>query len=235
VKIRDFLLTRHLDVVDWLAKGNISSRCILYINPFNYQIFRNGTLDLTFTSYVVDGIYMSKLIGIIFHNNPNHYVRQSFDMTAIAPAVFDHCIKHGLSIYFAGGSEIEIARFTEIIKSHYPELSICGSSNGYRPEHEIIAGIEALAPDVVILGLGNQKQEVVAITAFARHPAVYFTCGAFISQTANSVRGRYYPPIINKLHLRWLYRFFREPHVIRRVLLYYPLIVWQLIYDRGRS
>ena len=235
MKIRDFLLTRHLDVVQWLASDNISPRCILYINPFNYQIFRHGTLDLTFTNYVIDGIYMSKLVGLIFHNNPNHYVRQSFDMTAIAPAVFDHCVKHGLGIYFAGGSQTEVLRFTEIIKSHYPELRICGSSNGYRPEHEIIASIEALAPDVVILGLGNQKQEVVAITAFGRHRAVYFTCGAFISQTANTIKGRYYPTLINKLHLRWLYRFFREPHVIKRVLHYYPLIIGQLIYDGRRS
>ena len=48
------------------------------------------------------------------------------------------------------------------------------------------------------------------------------TCGGFLSQCAVSNDLIYYPNLINKLNLRWLYRIFSEAHVLRRFILDYP-------------
>lgn len=229
--IRDYLLTRHVNVSERINTVGLAPCCILYINPLNYPLFRDGSLELADTYFVLDGIFMTKLLGLLLHGDTRYFPRQSFDMTSLAPEVLAYCEQRGLSIFFAGGSELEIDRFTTFINGRYPRLKILGTSHGYRPDCEIISLISKLEPDVVLLGLGNGKQEQVAVEAIRRHPAVYFSCGAFISQTSNSADGIFYPDTINRFHLRWLYRFFREPRVLKRVAVHYPLTALRMFSD----
>lgn len=59
---------------------------------------------------------------------------------------------------------------------------------------------------------------------------IAFTCGGFIHQVASG-KLNYYPEIINKLNLRWLYRIYDEPKLFKRFFCYYPLSMLLFLYD----
>jgi UDP-N-acetyl-D-mannosaminuronic acid transferase (WecB/TagA/CpsF family) len=84
---------------------------------------------------------------------------------------------------------------------------------------------------VAILGLGSPiQEEFLADLVSAGFLGKIYTCGGFLHQTA---RGRldYYPPVINSLGLRWMYRMLCEPHVFWRTLKYYPRNATLLLRD----
>src|SRR5690606_14863225 len=117
-----------------------------------------------------------------------------------------------------------------IMKVNFPCLNILGFQDGYFSDQEQIkikAKIKELSPDLIFLGMGSPKQEELAIVLKNPKLTVY-TCGAFISQTAN-YGVNYYPYLINKLHLRWLYRIFKEKGLVRRYLIEYPKSLWLII------
>ena len=120
----------------------------------------------------------------------------------------------------------------------YPRLKIEKTINGYfREDNHIDIAQEVLGikPDLIIVGLGTPKQERFAILlkSMGFQGSIY-TCGAFITQTA--IMGvKYYPTIINNLHLRWFYRIIKEKKLLKRYILLYPLSIWYLLNDYFKS
>ena len=145
--------------------------------------------------------------------------------------LFSHCDKTSKRIYIAGGKPNEAEKFITKMKSLTPGLLICGSCHGYLSDDEIISNIKSAKPDFVFLGLGRIRQEKVASTLHAEMDALIFTCGAFISQTVNSKGVAYYPKIVEKLQIRWFYRWFNERGAFYRTLRYYPVFLFYFIYD----
>ena len=158
--------------------------------------------------------------------------RQSFDMTSLAPKVFHKAEEEGLNVFICGGTDDDVDKFCKIIKSRYPNLQIIGQRNGYFSDAEFESvknEITLNSPDILILGLGGQKQEIIASKLTPYVDGYIFTCGAFISQTTKKID--FYPKYINKLNLRWAYRFVVEPRTIKRVLISYPLFIVYLLMD----
>lgn len=74
-------------------------------------------------------------------------------------------------------------------------------------------------PDVIVLGLGTGLQDRVATELHRLLPsAVIFTAGGWIDQL--SKREQYFPPLIHRLRLGWLWRIVHEP---RRLLRRYTI------------
>ena len=218
-----FLTENYINVMDYLEKHNVRKGLFIYVNPFNYFYFRNQPDLMKISKYRMDGFFVNTLVSR-FCGLKGTGVRQSFDMTSLAPKIFDYCSRKELSIFFAGGKVGDVEKFIDKIRPLYPDLKIAGHCSGYLDGEDIIEKVKLSQANVVVLGLGNIKQESVGYQLFCQYEALVFTCGAFISQTANSEAGEgsYYPDWINKYNLRWLYRFVKEPHVIKRVAIYYP-------------
>jgi len=233
--ILQYLEDHYIDAVACLEKGTLPEElCLLYVNPFNYFWFRDNLGLVSKTFYRVDGIYASGIIGW-FTSIPRPIRRQSFDMTSLAPMVFRYCEDNNLSIFIAGGKDNDAALFAIKIKELFPSLNIKSCVDGYRTEEEIIRLVVESNCDISIFGLGNIKQESVASKLSVIRPSRYFTCGAFISQTARSEAGFYYPAVVDRLNLRWLYRFFKENHIIGRVLRFYPKFLFAVVADKLKS
>ena len=89
----------------------------------------------------------------------------------------------------------------------------------------------------IVVGIGSPLQEKYAleIVSFLKknsYRGVILTCGGFITQTAISKRKNreFYPFWIDKLNLRWFYRCFKQPYVLKRIILNYPIsfcMVWR--------
>jgi exopolysaccharide biosynthesis WecB/TagA/CpsF family protein len=234
MNIIDFLRKRHVDLGSQFDGKSSSGKKIIYINPWNYAFLRKNRGLLQGAHYYVDGMYFRGLLRV-FVMGADRIQRQAFDFSSVAGSVFEQIRAAGLRVFVAGGTEEEVGLFCRKIVSRYPGLQICGAVDGFRSASDIVEQVCRARPDVVLLSLGNVKQEIVTADLVGRTDATSITCGAFVSQTARSAATEYYPHWARVLGLRWLYRFVREPRVIGRVIRYYPLAPALIVHDLWRS
>jgi N-acetylglucosaminyldiphosphoundecaprenol N-acetyl-beta-D-mannosaminyltransferase len=173
------------------------------------------------------------LLILVFNLFGLKFNRKSFDMTSLAPIVFNEAIQNNKTIYFIGTTPSLIVRSIKNIKSQFPKLKILGYRDGYMSESErssVFNLICKLNIDYVICGMGTPLQEVFLLE-LKEHgwSGVGYTCGGFLHQSANSIE--YYPNWINKLNLRSFYRMYDEPKLITRYFVDYPKAILIIIYD----
>ena len=224
---KDFINNNYKDFLGIFSEKKIYPALYLYLNPRNIDYILNR-LSLDRTVYRTDGIYLTSLLNTIFPIEKGRN-RQSFDFTSLANPFFKRLSRTDEKLFMAGGGIEEVRDFVDIVRDLYPGINIVGYCSGYEGFQKIEEKVENLSPNVIMLGLGNIKQEEYGNLLVDRFNIPVFTCGAFISQTARSKNGEYYPKWINKLELRWLFRFIKEPHTIVRVVKHYPMFFFKMI------
>jgi N-acetylglucosaminyldiphosphoundecaprenol N-acetyl-beta-D-mannosaminyltransferase len=204
---------------------------ITFLNPYSYLSFRKDTrLFALFDRIYFDGIILVKATALMGIRSG----RKSFDMTSLAPEIFTICEETKKNIYFIGSDRDSIRSFIRVISEAYPSLNIQGWRNGFFKSREerqaTLQNIFDLAPDFLAVGMGSPLQEeFLSDLKSMGWKGVGFTCGGFIHQTAKGLN--YYPRWMDNLHLRWLYRIWDEPKLLKRYLLLYPWFVGLFIYD----
>ena len=153
-------------------------------------------------------------------------------MTSLAKEILSKPLKIGL----IGGTLNELERASHILSDKSP-IKFFLISHGYIDFNdssnlkEIADTIIENKLDTVFVGLGSTLQERVSIELSKRTTGViYYTCGGFLSQTACAGLKKYYPEIINKLNLRWLFRLYKEPHTIKRIPTIFKFVYYMLIW-----
>lgn len=204
------------------------TQIIFYSNPNTISNVRNFELFEAATEIRIDAITL-----VILFNTYNlvrklwglpsrqKILRRSFDFTSDAKTLLEEWDNNSDEVFFIGGAKQEVIKFKKyIIKSH-PNLKL-RTYDGYAKSArtELVANLTKGSK--LVVGLGAPRQEQLAITIAQLNLCSHiYTCGAFISQTAQAGT-TYYPAYINRLHLRWLWRVWHEPHVFKRILLFYP-------------
>lgn len=210
-----------------------NSGAITFVNHFSYLQWRKNKTPLLH----LDKIYSDGIMFCIFMRlfSGKKISRASFDSTSVADMLFSYCAKYGKSIYLVGSTEENNIRAADNITMSYPGINIIGRHNGYFTNKldtdQTLTEIAKLNPDYVIIGMGAGQQELFQMALKAREDwqGASYTCGGYIHQCAKNVR--YFPPLINSLHLRWAYRIWDEPQLLKRYLLLYPLSCFYLIFD----
>ncbi len=203
-----------------------------FLNPFSYTVARNNKeLISKFDGIYIDGEYLKKFLRLFCGLKVN---RASFDMTSLAPKVFEWCEENNKSIGFIGSKEDEILNAVEVIQRAYPKLSIKYSHHGYLKSTSIrnncLNSILALDLDVVIVGMGTPLQEKFLVDLWnSGWRGLGFTCGGFFHQTGKKLV--YYPRFIDKYNLRWMYRIYDEPKLFKRYAIEYPKFVCLFLRD----
>lgn len=200
------------------GKGEICT----FLNPVSYLDARkNKELFSEFDQIFVDG---SILIGAIRVLYGKKLKRRSFDMTSVAPLLFDYSLKNNKSIYIVGAKEEELKTTINILKRNYPKLNLIRCRNGYfdgqKEKEEEYEKIISISPDFLIVGMGIIHQERFLVEIKNKgFKGGGFTCGGFISQTAKGVdKIDYYPEWVDKYNVRFLYRMYKEKHTRKRYL-----------------
>lgn len=201
-------------------KGKI----VTFLNPYYLERLKLYTALYAKFDYICsDGIlpiFLNKFFGC------SKSTRISFDMTSLAKDVFEQDSPNiSLKIYFIGSTQENIESFVTLIKQIYPKIKVCGFHHGYIKDFNNISEIVIESnPNIVIIGMGAPLQDEFAIYLKEQgFKGTIYTCGGFFHQTVKNIN--YYPYWINKLNLRALYRMIKEPYVIKRVLVYYPIFV----------
>lgn len=134
--------------------------------------------------------------------------------------LFEEAKDGSISFYFWGSKPGIAEKAKEKIKEKYPKLNVLGAHTGYFNEEEekaIIQEIKELKPDVLLVGLGAPKQEIIINKCINEKIfKIGIGCGGSIDVISGEVKRA--PKIFIKLHLEWFYRLLKQPTRLKRMM-----------------
>ena len=196
---------------------------VTFLNPYSYVQLKNyPSLIESIDLILIDGIVLSKFLGVVFRDSVD---RLSFDNTSVAPFVFKDMEIGPKKLFVIGSTADVIDKFKLYVGLEYPKIATSYFRNGFFQDEnerdECIKYIAEVNPDYVIVGMGAPLQEFFLADLIKKGwNGVGFTCGGFLHQTARKGHN-YYPKAIDRLNIRWLYRIFDEPKLLKRYLFDY--------------
>jgi exopolysaccharide biosynthesis WecB/TagA/CpsF family protein len=114
---------------------------------------------------------------------------------------------------FVLGSPPGVAEEAAIrLAADFPQVVIAGTYHGFFAEEEssaIADRIRNASTDLLLLGMGQPRQELWAAAMAPRTGAVVLCVGAFLDFTAG--RFKRSPALLRAMRLEWLYRLANEP------------------------
>lgn len=124
------------------------------------------------------------------------------------------------SLYFFGGKPGVAEQAKEKLCEKYPQLEVCGVSDGYfdaEKEKAIIEDIKSKKPDILFVCLGAPKQEEWILAHKHELGAkILMGIGGSLDVYAGVVNRA--PEGFQKLGLEWLYRLLKQPSRIGRMM-----------------
>lgn len=223
MKNQEAVLNLIYDIFD--QKSNI---CVTYFNQhcFNIYFTKKSYRHLIDTKLYVYldgfGIYLAlKLFG---YKNV-----QKFNASDLNNIIFPELIKRNVKVFIIGGefSDSFINNITRVKK-----LNICGYYNGFFKQtetDELIENINTSGAQVIILGLGVPKQEILASKISNSANLNLILCVGNFLEFYFGTQKRI-PKKFRNIGVEWLYRLFSEPKRLwKRYLIGIPLFLLRLI------
>lgn len=137
-----------------------------------------------------------------------------------------------LRIFLLGASESRVQLAKEHIERIYPQHQVVGARNGYFDMADcsaVCTEINRTAPDLLLVGMGNPRQENFIVQNRAHLDAtVAIGVGALFDFLSGSVIRA--PKIVQAAGLEWLFRLLQEPRrLFRRYVIGIPRFFAALI------
>ncbi len=124
-------------------------------------------------------------------------------------------------IVLIGGKEGVAEGAKENLKKIFPNLNIVMTYNGYFNEDEekkIVEEIQKIEPDILLVGMGSEKQEIWIWNNREKFKNIGVCIGVGGTLDIWAGKKKRAPKLVQKLGLEWLYRVIIEPKRIFRVL-----------------
>ena len=146
---------------------------------------------------------------------------------------------HGISLYFLGGRPGIAAKAASNLKNRFPTLKITGCQDGYfdksvgSPENEeSLTRINAVRPDILIVGFGMPLQERWLMQNWERVDArIGLTGGAVFDYISGELRRA--PRWMTDHGLEWFGRLIIEPRRLwKRYVIEIPLFIWRILLQK---
>jgi N-acetylglucosaminyldiphosphoundecaprenol N-acetyl-beta-D-mannosaminyltransferase len=145
----------------------------------------------------------------------------------------------GASVFLLGGREDEVQGAREAIARRFPQLRIAGAHPGHfrtegRANEEVIAAVNEVSPDVLLVAMGFPRQELWMAKHLPRlNVKVAVAEGGSFTYMAGLVPRA--PRWMRDAGLEWLFRLLRQPWRLRRQAAGLPLFVWLVLKARLSS
>jgi exopolysaccharide biosynthesis WecB/TagA/CpsF family protein len=200
---------------------------ILVISFFNQYAFNLAFRDpafrgaLTSSKYLMrDGVGVEICLTLL-----GQPAGRNLNGTDLIPKVLKSL--HGNTIAVFGTSNQWLTPAVSNIRASGGQVVI--SLDGFQPSSEYINAMTTFDPDVILLGMGMPRQELLASELARRstRPRLIINGGAILDFYA--ARFPRAPAWIRQLRMEWLYRFYREPRrLARRYFVGGVLFGWRL-------
>ena len=130
------------------------------------------------------------------------------------PLIAPVAVKNGWSFFLMGGEPGVAERAAKNLELRFPGILIAGTHHGLIRTDEdseaAIARIAAARPAILLVGMGQPKQEKW-IARYRSRLAAHFIVGVGGFFDKLSTAPTFYPAWIDRFHLYWLHRLFTEP------------------------
>lgn len=156
--------------------------------------------------------------------------------TDFTPALLAR-LQPGARVYLLGSTAEVAEAAMRSLATRFPQLVFCGLSHGFfdADQGEVVAKtIASAAPDLVLVGMGQPRQELWALTYGRSTGATLLCVGAYLDFAA----GRFSraPNLLRWLRLEWLYRLMLEPRRLwKRYLVGNPSFLLYVLKLRRRG
>ena len=122
------------------------------------------------------------------------------------------------TFYFVGSKQEVIEAAVSKLRTEFPGIQILNYHNGYfRSQEEksiLMNDVSAYKPDIVFVGMGSPRQELLMEEMQKQHSALYQGLGGSFDVYTGYVKRA--PDWWVKNNLEWLYRLLRQPARIKR-------------------
>lgn len=147
------------------------------------------------------------------------------------------CVRMGFRLYFLGGQPGVADQAAQALRVRYSGLRIAGTHHGHYDHSSsendaVIAAINALRPDILLVGLGTPLQEKWIDRHSERLDVpVVWAVGALADFVAGKKPRA--PRWMLRHGLEWLYRLWVEPERLwKRYIVGNPLFIWRVLLQR---
>jgi exopolysaccharide biosynthesis WecB/TagA/CpsF family protein len=121
-------------------------------------------------------------------------------------------IDRPVSLYLVGGLPGVAEGAADKIRSYNPHISVVGTHHGYfhfAETPQISAEIAKVAPDLVMVGMGQPRQEMWSDTVRADIGVPFLCVGAFMDFASGRMPRA--PKLVRMMRVEWVYRLVLEP------------------------
>ena len=173
-------------------------------------------------------------IGIIYASRiKKHPIKERVAGYDTVQAVFERIKDKDRSVYFFGGAPGVTDTARREMEERHKGLKIAGCANGYfdeKREREIIDEINALSPDLLLVGTGFPKQEK---WIYSHLPELNVKTAIGVGGSFDVMSGRVKraPDIFIKLGLEWFHRLITQPSRFVRML-QLPLFMIKVMFSK---
>jgi N-acetylglucosaminyldiphosphoundecaprenol N-acetyl-beta-D-mannosaminyltransferase len=152
----------------------------------------------------------------------------------LASAALHRAANAGRPVALIGATKEVLSKLEKQLPKQYPGLEIVSTHHGYfssSEEDHVVAEISAQKPELVLVALGMPRQEYFIDqwqrSAFSK--AVMIGVGGSFDVWAGLSKRA--PENMQKMHLEWLYRLFKEPWRWKRIGSALPAFALKVILD----
>lgn len=210
------------NIINKLSAFSIAEGITSFVNPYSMLLLKNKPqVTAGVDHWYVDGISLVKLVQSVFKKPLERY---SFDDTSAAPVIFSFVKEHNVPLAIIGTQKEFIADSVKTIEEKFG-IRVTYYRHGFFANKEEIQQTiqEIIAKDikVVVCGMGTPRQENFLLQLKdAGWKGYGYTCGGYLHQIAK--KENYYPHFFDKYNIRWIYRIYDEPKLLKRYFIKYP-------------
>lgn len=210
----------------WVAFVNAHTLNLAVEDPGYLAVLRRADLVLN------DGLGVSlaaRLRAEPFRGNLNG--------TDFTPILLRRAARLGWKVFLLGSRPGVAARAATVLRRRIPGLVVAGTHHGWldqRSGAELAGVVRASGADVVLVGLGNPRQEKWLDEHLRSTGArLGVAVGAYFDFTAGVVSRA--PGWVNRMGMEWVYRLANEPQrLARRYMVGNPVFLARLLAEQGR-
>jgi len=131
--------------------------------------------------------------------------------------MLERAAHEGRSVYLLGGAPGVSGRAAKVLVDKYPSLNLCGASSpmidsppSSMDVELVLAELEKVRPDILLVGLGSPKQEQL-IRVLREHLPSTWMVGVGISFSFISGELKRAPAWMREMGIEWVHRMLQDP------------------------